>query len=50
MATMRDKKIAAVSREAPENTTNIQSQNTLDPGVAQSEAAGFLKRLMGEPL
>ena len=29
------KKIAAVSRETPENTRNIESQNTLDPGMAQ---------------
>ena len=36
MATLRNKrKFAAVSRETPENTRNSQSQNTLDPGMAQ---------------
>ena len=33
---MRNKrKLAAISRETPENTRNSQSQNTLDPGLAQ---------------
>ena len=32
---MNKKKLAAVSRETPENTGNTQSQNTLDPGMAQ---------------
>ena len=33
---MRSKrKLAAVSRETPENTRNSQSQNTLDPEMAQ---------------
>ena len=36
MATLRIKrKLAAVSRETPENTRNSQSQNTLDPEMAQ---------------
>ena len=35
MATLRNKrKLAAVSREIPEDTRNSQSQNTLDPGMA----------------
>ena len=36
MATLKNKKkLAAVSRETPENTRNSQSQNTLDPEMAQ---------------
>ena len=36
MAILRNKKkLAAVSRETPESTRNSQSQNTLDPGMAQ---------------
>ena len=36
MATLRNKrKLAAVSRETPENPRNSQSQDTLDPGMAQ---------------
>ena len=36
MASMRnERKLAAVSRETPENTGNSQSQNTLDPETAQ---------------
>ena len=36
MATLRNKKkLAAVSRETPENTRNRQSQNTLDAKMAQ---------------
>ena len=36
MTTLRNKrKLAAVSRETPENTRNSQSQNTLDPEMAQ---------------
>ena len=36
MATLRNKrKLAAVSRETPENTRNNQSQNTLNPGVTE---------------
>ena len=36
MATLRNKiKLAAISRETPENTRNIQSQNPLDPELAQ---------------
>ena len=36
MATFRNKrKLAAVSIETPENARKSQSQNTLDPGMAQ---------------
>ena len=36
MATFRNKrKLAAVSRETPENTRSSQWQNTLDPEMAQ---------------
>ena len=36
MAALRNKKkLAAVPRETPENTRNSQSQNTLDPAMAQ---------------
>ena len=36
MATLRNRrKLAAVSREIPENTRNSQSQNTLDPQTAR---------------
>ena len=36
METLRNKrKLAAVSRETPENTRNKQSQNTLNPGLVE---------------
>ena len=36
MPTLRNKrKLAAVSRETPEDTRNNQSQNTLNPGMAE---------------
>ena len=36
MATLRnERKLASVSRETPDNTRNSQSQNTLDPEMAQ---------------
>ena len=36
MATLKNKrKLAAVSRETPENTRNNQLQNTLSPGMAE---------------
>ena len=36
MATLRNRiKLAAISRETPENTGNNQSQNTLNPGMAE---------------
>ena len=36
MATLRnERKLAAVSRDTPENTRNNQSHNDLDPGMAQ---------------
>ena len=38
MATLRNRrKLAAVSREALENTRNTQSQNTLNPGLAEGD-------------
>ena len=40
MATLRNKrKLAAVSRETPDNTKNSHSQNTLDPGMAEKYIA-----------
>ena len=36
LATLRNKrKLAAVSKESPENTRNSQSQSTLDPGMVE---------------
>ena len=36
MATLRNKrKLAAASRETPENRRNNQSQNTYNPGMAE---------------
>ena len=46
MATLRNKvKLAAVSRETPENTRNIQSQNTLYPGMAQEYISQVSKQI-----
>ena len=46
MATLRNKKkLAAVSRETPENTRNTQSQNTLDPGMAQEYISQFSEEI-----
>ena len=42
------RKLAAVSREAPEITRNSQSQNTLDPEMAPEYILMFLKRIKGE--
>ena len=54
MATLRNrKKLAAVSRETPENTRNSQSQNTLDPEVAQeyiSQVFEVIERRVTEKL
>ena len=48
MATLRNKeKLAAVSRETPEDTKSSESQNTLDPGMAQETSPRFLERLKG---
>ena len=51
MATLRNKrKLAAVSRETPENTRNSQSQNTPNPGMAEKYITNFLKKLKGGSL
>ena len=48
MATLRNKRrLAAVSRETTENTRNSQSQNTLDPGMAQEYICQASKKLEG---
>ena len=49
MATLRNKrKLAAVSRKTPENTRNRQSQNTLDPGMAQEYILQVSEQIKGE--
>ena len=49
MATLRNKKkLAAVSREAPENTSNSQSQNTLDPEMAQEYISQVSEEINGK--
>ena len=46
MATLRNKwKLAAVSRETPENTRNSQSQNTLDTEMAQEYISQVSKEI-----
>ena len=46
MASFRKKKkLAAVSRQTPENTRNSQSQNTLDPGKAQEYISQVSKEI-----
>ena len=48
MATWRNKrKLAAVSRKTPENTRNGQSQNTLDPEVAQKYISQVSEEIEG---
>ena len=48
MATLRNKrKLAAVSRETPENTRNSQSQNTHDPGMAQEYISQVSEEIEG---
>ena len=48
MATLRNKrKLAAVSRETPENTRNSQSQNTLDPEMAQEYISQVFEEIEG---
>ena len=48
MATLRNKrKLAAVSRETPENTRNTQSQNTLDPEMAQAYISQVSEEIEG---
>ena len=48
MATLRTKrKLAAVSRETPENTRNSQSQTTLDPEMAQEYMSQVSEEIEG---
>ena len=48
MATLRNKrKIAAASRETPENTNNSQSKNTLDPETAQEYISQVSEEIEG---
>ena len=48
MATLRNKrKLAAVSRETPENTRNSQSQNTLGPEMAQEVISQVSEEIQG---
>ena len=48
MARLRNKrKLAAVSRETPENTSNSQSQNTLDPETAQEYISQVSEEIEG---
>ena len=48
MATLTNKKkLAAVSRETPENTRNSQSQNTLDPKMAQENISQVSEEFEG---
>ena len=48
MATLRNKrKLAAVSKEPPENTRNNQSQNTLNPGMAEEYTTQVSEEIEG---
>ena len=48
MATLRkEKKLAAVSGETPENTRNSQSRNTIDPEMAQEYISQVSKEMEG---
>ena len=48
MAILRNKrKLAAVSREIPDNTRNSQSQNTLDPRTAQEYTSQVSEEIEG---
>ena len=48
MATLRNKrKLATVPRETPEDTTNSQSQNTLDPEMAQENISQVSQEIEG---
>ena len=48
MATLRNRrKLAAVSRETPENTRNCQSQNTLDAETAQEYISQVSEEIEG---
>ena len=49
MAALRKKKkLAAVSRETPEKRRNSQSQNTLDPGMAEEYIAQVSEEIGGK--
>ena len=46
MATLRNRrKLAAVSRETPEKTRNSQSQNTLEPDMAQENTSQVFEEI-----
>ena len=46
MATLRnERKLAAVPRKTPDNTRNSQSQNTLDPGMAEEYFAQVSEKI-----
>ena len=48
MATLRNKmNLAAVSRETPDNTRNNQSQNTLNPGMAEEYITQISEEIEG---
>ena len=48
MATLRSKrKLAAVSRETPESTRNVHSQNTLHPGMVQKYISQVSEEIEG---
>ena len=47
MATLRNKKLVAVSRETREITRNTQSENTFDPGIAQEYFSQFSEEVEG---
>ena len=48
MATWSNKKkLAAISRETPENTRNSQSENTIDPRLAQEYNSQFSEETDG---
>ena len=48
MATLRNKrKLSAVSRETPEIARNSQSQNTLDPEMAQKNISQISEEIEG---
>ena len=48
MATLsNNRKLAAVSRKTPENTRNNQSQNTLDPEMAQENISQVSEEIEG---
>ena len=51
METLKKKRnLAEISRETPENTRNSQSQNILDPGMAQEYVSQVSEGLKGGSL